>query len=71
MKTTCSAREPWLYIDTMICLFPRKGRQVKIYVRKWLLSLKSGPLRNWKEKLMVVNVQLCTLSIYNDDLLEQ
>ena len=68
LDRTSSAR---LYIDTVTCLFPRKGCQVKSYVRKGLLSLKSGALRNWKERLMVVNVQLSTLSIYNDDLLER
>ena len=55
-----------LYVDTVTCLFPRKGCQVKNYIRKGSIWMKSGALRNWKERLIILNVQQGNFSIYND-----
>ena len=55
-----------LYIDTVTCLFPRKNNHISNYVRKGIIFIKSGSLRNWKERLMIVNVIRRTLEIYHD-----
>lgn len=55
-----------LYIDTVTCLFPRKNNHVSNYIRKGVVFMKFKSLRNWKERILELNVFQRTLSIFTE-----